>query len=170
MNCSSHCGSKNSNCVVLHSIFWLPLLDEKVHITVCGYVHAVHAYTHTVLFIENRPDGSQSVKQSVNGRSFSRSFGQSYSQSVSSVTRHNYAVLKFNVERKRWRTRRGSASYGRPTLRKDCRSRSINHHSVDRSVSQSVSRSVSRSTPVNWPVFYETYRTVLIESTVTANT
>ena len=51
----------------------------------------------TVLFIENRPDGSQSVKQSVNGRSFSRSFGQSYSQSVSGVTRHNYAVLKFNV-------------------------------------------------------------------------
>ena len=75
---------------------------------IAGYVHT---YICTVLFIEKRPDGSQSVKQSVNGQSFSRSFGQSYSQSVSGVTRHNYAVLKFNVERKRWRTRRGSVSF-----------------------------------------------------------
>ena len=62
------------------------------------YVRSVpDSYTPTVLFIENRPAGSQSVKQSVNGRSFSRSFGQS----VSGVTRHNYTVLKFNVINKK---------------------------------------------------------------------
>ena len=133
---------------------------------------------HTVLFIENRPDGSQSVKQSVNSRSFSRSFGQSYSQSVSGVTRHNYVVLKFNVERKRWCTRRGSASFDHHCPRwrnelgwsskgtKYCQliwkaslekrlpvmlDQSPFGRSVGRSVSQSVSQSVSESVgqPVN---------------------
>ena len=134
-------------------------------------------YVHTVLFIENRPDGSQSVKQSVNGQSFSRSFSQSYGQSVSGVTRHNYAVLKFNVERKRWRTRRGSTSFDHhcPRWRNELgwsskgttccqliRKANLENRllvTLDQSpYGRSVSRSVSRSTPVNCPVFYETYR------------
>ena len=133
----------------------------------------------TVLFIENRPDGSQSVKQSVNGRSFSRSSGQSYGQSVSDVTHHNYVVLKFNVERKRWRTRRGSASFDHHCSRwrnelgwsskgtKYCQlirkanlekrlpvtfDQSPFGRSVGRLVSQSVSQSVSRSVSRSTPV------------------
>ena len=132
-----------------------------------------------------KPAGQQSVSQAVGQWSVVQcSFGQSYSQSVSGVTRHNYAVLKFNVERKRWHTRRGSTSFDHhcPCWRNEfgwsskgtkyCQlirqanlekrlpvtlDQSPFGQSVGRSVSQSVSRSVSRSTPVNWPVFYEKY-------------
>ena len=141
-------------------------LVHSVHIYIIWmYVHIHHIDGHTVLFVENQPVGSRSVSsQSTVGRSVGRSVSHTVSRSVASL-RHNYAVLKFNVERKRWCTRRGSASFAHhcPLLAKWARLVIERHeilpvnmegqpwektagHALDQSpFGQSVGRSVSQS-------------------------
>ena len=64
---------------------------------------------HTVLFVKNRPAGSRSVSsRSTVICSVVHLVSRTVSRSAAS---HYYAVLKFSVEGKRWRTRRGSASF-----------------------------------------------------------
>ena len=68
-------------------------------VLVCAYMHTYGTFC--------RKTGQSGVGQSAVGQ---RSVIQSVGRSAAS-RRHNYAVLKFYVEGKRWRTRRGSASF-----------------------------------------------------------
>ena len=53
----------------------------------------VYMYVDTVLFVENRPDSSQSFSRSVSGQSVSRSVGQSIGQSVSQSVSQSAASI-----------------------------------------------------------------------------
>ena len=103
-------------CVFVHLAMFSASSWRCVWLSVCVH-QSTSMYTctcvcirtciYTVLFIENRPVGSQSVSsQSTVVRLVSRTVSRS-----AASRRHNYAVLKFNVQWKRWCTQKGSAGF-----------------------------------------------------------